>query len=243
MFRPVKSRYVQIPTLVPPKLSEFGHQPFTSRERESLALWLQEPAWPHGTMNIYALEGYLTALLVWPVAAQPGAWLPPIWNEQGWRVRPPIDTAQRYGEFLELVLGLLRTIDERLLQTPPLFESGLRLQLAHDSLDVRSRAQHWARGFGLGLRQGLQTRMVPTAGDLDAVRSIAAHTDSPSCSSESSSHHTNVRLKQAVLALAKTRTSRGPLGSLPKPTVTAKKLDPQLPPPELAEPPETGIPA
>ncbi|HKQ84546.1 MAG TPA: hypothetical protein VJS42_20275, partial [Steroidobacteraceae bacterium] len=47
----------------------------------------------------------LTALLVWPVALQPGAWLPPIWNEEGWKVRPPIDTAPRYGEFLELVLG------------------------------------------------------------------------------------------------------------------------------------------
>lgn len=226
MFRPVKSRFVQTPTLVPPKLSEFGHQPFTSRERESLALWLQEPAWPHGTMNIYALEGYLTALLVWPVAVQPGAWLPPIWNEAGWRVRPPIDTAQRYGEFLELLLGLLRTIDERLLQTPPLFEPGLRLQLAHDSLDVQGRAQHWARGFGRGLRQGLQTRMVPTAVALEAIRSIAAYTEGRSSSSENNLHHINITLKQAVLALANTRVSRGPLGSLPKPTVTATKPDP-----------------
>ncbi|HEY5754229.1 MAG TPA: UPF0149 family protein, partial [Steroidobacter sp.] len=99
MFRSAKAgsyRYIEVPALVPPTLNKFGQQPFTPRERESLAQWLHEPVWPRGTLNIYALEGYLTALLVWPVAVQPGAWLPAIWNETGWRVRPPIDAPSQY---------------------------------------------------------------------------------------------------------------------------------------------------
>lgn len=231
-FRPVPN--VATSALLPPKLTELGHLPFTARERESLALWLQDPAWPRGTMNIYALEGYLTALLVWPVPVQPGAWLPPIWNEAGWRLRPPIDTAERYGEFVELILGFLRTIDQGLLQTPPRFEPSLRLQFSHDTLDAQGRTQHWARGFGLGLRQGLQTRMVPTADALEAVRTIATYTENQSCSSDSS-HHADIGLTQAVLALANSRISRGPLGVLPKRIVAANKPDPQLPPTDPSE--------
>jgi yecA family protein len=229
-FRPIRNG--ETATLLPPKLDEFGHRPFAARERESLALWLQEPAWPRGTMNIYALEGYLIALLVWPVAVQPGAWLPPIWNETGWKLRPPIDTAERYEEFVELILGFLRTIDERLLQTPPLFEPSVRLQFAHDSLDVQGRAQHWARGFGRGLRQGLQTRMVPTASALEAVRSIATYTESPSRSTDDNSHHTDVSLTHAVLALANSRISRGPLGTLPKRAAIPQRADSPIQPPE-----------
>ena len=216
MFRPAKSRYVQMPTLVPPKLSEFGHQPFTSRERETLAHWLHEPTWPRGTLNIYALEGYLTALLVWPVGSQPGAWLPPIWNEAGWRVRPPIDTAQRYGEFLELVVGFMRAIDAGLLQTRPVFESSIGLQFNHDGLDMKARAQHWAQGFGLGLRQGVQTRVAPTEDARETVHAIAAYAVDRSPFSTDSTHRADIGLMQAVLTLAKSRLSRGPLGAMPK---------------------------
>lgn len=218
MFRSRKPRYVEMPALLPPKLSEFGHQPFTKSEQESLARWLREPTWPRGTLNIYALEGYLTALLVWPIGSQPGAWLPPIWNEGGWRVRPPIDTVQRYGEFLELVLGFLRTIDEGLLRTPPVFESRVGLPFDGDDLDMRERAQHWAQGFCLALRQGVQTRLAPTlAPTIDArksVRAIAIYATDESPLSKDSTHRADINLKKAVLALANTRVSRGPLGAL-----------------------------
>lgn len=210
------NRYVEAPTLLPPKLSELGHQSFTSAERESLAHLLREPGWPRDTLNIYGLEGYLTALLVWPVALQPGAWLPPIWNEASWRVRPPIDTVDRYGVFLELIVGFLRTIDQGLLQTPAVFESGLHLPSSHEGLDTIERAQCWAQGFGRGLRQGVQSRVAPTPGARAAVNTIAACAENQSHLSKESARQTVLVLTEAVLALASTRMSRGPLGTLPK---------------------------
>lgn len=223
MYHSARSRsnqHVETPTLLPPKLSEFGHQLFTSREQDSLAHWLREPTWPRDTLNIYALEGYLTALLVWPVALQPGAWLPPIWNEAGWRVRPPIDTVHRYEEFLELVVGFLRTIDQGLLQSPPVFEPSLRLTIGRDRPDVKTHGQHWAQGFGRGLRQGVQSRAAPTGDVREAVHAIAAYAAGQSPISRSGTLQADIVLTEAVLVLASTRSSRGPLGAFPRQSVS-----------------------
>jgi yecA family protein len=235
MFISAKSRrngHVERPTLLPPKLSELGHQPFTSHEWESLAHCLREEAWPRDTLDIYSLEGYLTALLVWPVALQPGAWLPPIWNETGWRVRPPIDTSDRYAQFLELILGFLRTIDRGLLQSPPVFEPHLGLKFDHSLPDTQVRAQHWARGFGRGLVQGVQMRVAPTASAREAVQAIATYAADQPPFSKSGMRQVEIVLTKAVLALASTRTSRGPLGTLPKQAATAQRTDSPIQPPE-----------
>jgi yecA family protein len=215
---------------LPPRLAELGHRPFTSIEWEALACVLREPTWPRGTLSIYGLEGYLTALLVLPAALQPGAWLPPIWNEQSWKVRPPIDTVDRYGEFLELVVGFLRTIDSGLLQTPPRFDPCLHRKGARDLPDVNARAQSWAEGFGRGLRQSVQSRALPDQGTYQAVRRIGAFAASESCPSGSAQRAGTV-LTDAVLVLASTRISRGPLGALPKDTVGRKPVDSRPPQP------------
>lgn len=231
MFRSSRSRssgHLETPLLLPPKLSELGHQPFTSIEREALACLLSEPAWPRGTLNIYGLEGYLTALLVWPAALQPGAWLPPIWNAASWKVRPPIDTVDRYGEFLELVAGLLRAIDRGLLQTPPTFDHCLHLKAARDLPDLNARVQGWAEGFGRGLRQSAQARGSPDHGTREALRHIAAFAESKSCVTRGSAQRAGIVLTDAVLALSITRISRGPLGALPKHTVAPKPADSRL---------------
>lgn len=202
--------------LMPPKLPEFGHQSFTRCELDSLARLMTEPAWPRATMNIYALEGYLAALLVWPVESHPGVWLPPIWNEANWRVRPPIDTVQRYGEFVELIVGFLRSIDQGLMQTPATFESCLRWPLGHDAMDMKARAGHWGQGFGRGLRQGMDARATPTEDAREAVRHIAARAAGECHFARGGAQQADIVLKDAVLLLASTRVSRGPLGPLPR---------------------------
>lgn len=232
MFRSSRSRssgHLQTPLLLPPKLSELGHQPFTSIEWEALACMLREPTWPRGTLSIYGLEGYLTALLVWPAALQPGAWLPPIWNEQSWRVRPPIDTVDRYGEFLDLVVGFLRTIDSGLSQTPPRFDPCLHRKGARDLPDLNVRAQSWAEGFGRGLRQSVQSRGSPDQRTCEAVRHIGAFAASDSCLTSGSAQRAGIVLTDAVLVLASTRISRGPLGAFAKDTVSRKPVDSRPP--------------
>lgn len=215
MFRSRKTRHVETPTLLPPKLSEFTHQAFTTNHHQSLAHWLADPAWPRETLSIYGLEGYLTALLVWPIGLQPGAWLPPIWNEEGWRVRPPIDAAPAYREFIELVLAFLRDIDDGLLRSPAIFEPRLH-PLGRTDLDQRGRSAHWARGFGRGLRQAPQARDTPALEARDAVRTIATYATDPRRPWGGGHYRGGIEIAHAVLMLARTRRSRGPLGLLPK---------------------------
>lgn len=221
--------YADAGTLVPPKVSEIGLQPFASHEQESLARWLREPAWPRYTLNIYALEGYLTALLVLPVELQPGAWLPPIWNLNGWKIPPPIDTRQRYVEFIEFVLGFLRRIDRSLLETPPTFEPGLQRQFGHDCLDGQDRIQHWIRGFGRALKHTAQTRTAPKPNSRDAILTIATYIAGQPSFTADTLDRASINLRQAVLTLASNRSSRGPLGALPKQPAPLKESESLIP--------------
>jgi yecA family protein len=228
VFRSSRSRssgHLETPVLLPPKLSELGHRPFSSIEWEALACLLREPTWPRGTLSISGLEGYLTGLLVWPAGLQPGAWLPPIWNEGSWKVHPPIDTVDRHGEFLELVVGLLRTIDRGLLQTPPTFDHCLHPKAARDLPDLNARAQGWAEGFGRALRHSDRARGSPDQGTREAVRHIAAFAASESWVTCGSARRAGIVLTDAVLALASRRVSRGPLGALLRDAAAPKPAD------------------
>lgn len=229
------ARHADASTLLPPKVSQFGHEIFSANELETLAQWLQEATWPRGSLNIYSLEGYLTALLVWPVALQPGAWLPPIWNETWWRVRSPIDNEQQYSKFMELVVGFLRCIDRGLLHAPAQFAPNVHLAFGHQDLSVNGRLQHWAQGFGRGLMRGSLTRVAGSPEDRDAVRMIAALTTDQLCSSNSDMHRVAINLTRAVLALAQTRASRGPLGALPNKAATSPPIDPKIQSPQSTD--------
>ena len=235
MFRSSKTRsynYVEPPMLLPPKLNEFEHQAFTTTRHQSLARWLADPTWSRETLSIYGLEGYLTALLVWPIGLQPGAWLPPIWNEEGWRVRPPIDTAPTYREFIELVLAFLHHIDGDLLRTPAIFEPRLH-PFGRTDLDLRERSAHWAHGFGRALRHAPQARDAPTTEAREAVRTIATYTTDQRRPWSGGHYRGGIEIAQAVLTLARTRTSRGPLGPLPKRKIPTEALaSAQIPYPE-----------
>ena len=201
------------PALLPPKLNALGAPRFTPRDHEVLSMWLAQDGWPRGTMNMESLEGYLVALLVWPVAAQPGLWLPLIWGEVGWKVPAKIASQDDYDRFVALVVGFLVDLDRGLRASPPDFAP------LHASSIPRPRRQSmpsvrcWAQGFLKGL--GLSARGLRSRSDaaLSAVTRIAR------CASSSPMATGPVRkdaLAEAVLTLTAERTSRGPLGALPK---------------------------
>lgn len=221
-FMSRSSRYVESPTLLPPKVSEIGHQPFTAAARASLAQLLQHPAWPKETLDIDGLEGYLAGLLAWPVELQPGAWLPPIWNQGGWKIPPPIETSESYQEFLELVVAYLRSLDAGLLADPPVFSTRLLGPLR----DARSAhvpgVQSWARGFGRGLLLAAQLRVEPEFEARQAVRSIAVYAGERGRGEQGNLRQAHAEIQQAVLVLAAKRRSRGPLGLFAKQPDAAK---------------------
>jgi hypothetical protein len=204
---------VQIEVPVP-ALDAFGHQAFTAEALQSLTQSLQDPRWPRGTLNIFGLEGLLTALLVLPFGLRPGSWLPLIWNGSGWRTPPLLHDQERFSSFVELLMSFMRSIDQALITSPPRFTSVL------DGVDdaqqpaAECARQAWARGFGLALQVCVHIR-VPSGSQVHrALCSIAAHSHTPAAGR--AGYMSPPSIQQMVLLLAATRTSRGPLGPLIK---------------------------
>jgi len=197
--------------LMPPDLRAIAQAPFDDRQRERLAAWLREAGWPRGRMGIVELEGYLAALLAWPVGVPTGAWLPSVWGGGGWRVPTKIAARSQFEEFVALIVGFLREIDQSLATPQSRFESSVLRGLGDRS---RSAAlQAWGKGFMTGLSlgsQGLKSRS-ESAGA--AVRAIATHT----AASAAASPQAMEKVVSAILALVAQRGSRGPLGALDAP--------------------------
>jgi yecA family protein len=193
---------------MPPDLRTFGVAPFGDQQRARLTAWLSEAAWPREHMNIAELEGYLVALIVWPVGISAGAWLPPIWGERGWKVPGKLAGRTQYDEFVALIIGFMRDLDRRLSLRPAGFESS--------ALDVpvgpaRNGALHaWGKGFMTALTLGSQGFQSRSASAGAAVRVVAANTRASATFGPKAVEE----VFSAVLALVEERSSRGPLGAL-----------------------------
>lgn len=206
--RSIYSRHAAaLDPVLPPDLRKLGTLPFTQQERELLRSWLSEAGWPRGSMNLEMLDGYLVALLVWPVSLPSGAWLPPIWGEQGWKVPAKLAAPSALDRFVALVGGLLQQLDRDVAARPAHFTATIR------PLEPGRRAQRcagcaWAAGFLSALKQhsaGLKYRS-------HAAKSAAAAI--AQCASTPPAPGTSAVLSRAVIVLAAERPSRGPLGAL-----------------------------
>lgn len=199
--------------LRPPNLRAVGALPFTRQDRETLTAWLAESGWPRGGMDIAILEGYLVALLVWPVGLPPGAWLPPIWGERsGWRVPAKIASPEAYAKFTGLVIGFLQELDRQLSASPPSFTPTLSKR---DPVRGRTPAPgiSWAHGFLQALQynsQGLKWRTTSARSAVARIAYFSSFSAAPAGASASIA----ADLKSAVLTLVNERATRGPLGAL-----------------------------
>jgi yecA family protein len=194
--------------LMPPDLCALAAAPFGEKQRDRLSAWLREAGWPRQHMEIAALEGYLVALIAWPVGIPAGAWLPPIWGERGWKVPNKIAARSAYEEFVSLVVGFMREIDRSLSHQPSRFESSVLHDLKGSA---RIKALHgWGKGFMTALTLGSQGLKGRSASAGAAVRLIAGTTSA----SATFGPQAVGDVVSAVLALMEQRPSRGPLGLL-----------------------------
>jgi len=198
--------------LLPPNLQILGELPFTAQDFEGLDAWLAETGWPTERMDVAMLEGYMVALLVWPIELSPGAWLPPIWGVRGWKIAAKIASPEAYGKFLALVIGFLQELERRLNASSRV----LTFVLAHDAPYVSGRyfaGSAWATGFMTALEQnsaGLRSRSVAARSAVECI----AHYASLRSTKSSALPSVATALSAAVTTLLAERYSRGPLGPL-----------------------------
>jgi yecA family protein len=208
LFKRYRSARPDAGDRMPPNLLTFGAAPFGDPQRIRLTALLREARWPRGHMEMAELEGYLVALIVWPVGIASGAWLPPIWAGRGWKVPIVIAAQSQYDEFVALIAGFMQALDRQISSQPPQFESfvlrGLRDRKHAATLHA------WGRGFMTALTLGSQGLKGRSPSACAAVHTIARST---SASAPFRSHSVDDVL-DAVLSLAAQRSSRGPLGPL-----------------------------
>ncbi len=207
------ARYQANAPVVMPDIGEYGNTPFLLTDLQALAGRLQEPGWTRGTRNIYGLEGLLTALLVLPLGLRPGTWLPLIWNDGDWK--DPVALAGPDGArgFLDLTIGFMRALDAGFCENPPRFVSVVDTLAARYGVKAVHAQKAWAHGFGLAVSEGLN---LDTSFDPTTQRSLVAIAMllNPSSGRVASGQRSRITLQQAVLTLAQSRLSRGPLGPL-----------------------------
>jgi yecA family protein len=207
----IRDARADAPVLQPPKLGTLGALTFTSDDREALGTWLAQDGWPRGGMDVVMLEGYLVGLLAWPVRVQPGAWLPPIWGQTGWKLPPEIDSRSTYHRFIELVVGFLEDLDRGLCERPAHFVPVLPAPNPNLRRGTAPAASSWAQGFLKALQFSAEGLGARSNSARLAVTRIARY-----ASSVASLNGAQVQeqIASAVLTLAAERVSRGPLGPL-----------------------------
>ena len=177
-------RAVALPeTLVPPDLKIIGDLAFTSDDYGHLHGWLNEDGWPRDHMNIDMLEGYLVAMIVWPVELAPGAWLPAIWGIRGWKVAEKISAPDLYRKFSRLVVGYRQHLASIVNTRPQKYVPRLRRE--NDGASDSNPAMQWCTGFLLALRGGAQGFNWRSAEVNAAIQVIVGHAQSRA----SPSHH------------------------------------------------------
>ena len=199
--------------LMPPSLQSMGLVPFTGEGFDELDAWLAEDGWPAERMDVAMLEGYLVALLVWPVELSAGAWLPTVWGIRGWKVAAKIATTEKYNRFLLLVVGFLQELERRLTAAPRL--RPFVLERAAPVLSGRYFAgAAWATGFMTALHENsaaLSSRSASTRSAVETIARFASLRSMPPSSMVSVA----AELDAAVTKLMDERPTRGALGPLP----------------------------
>jgi yecA family protein len=202
------TRYGQTaPQLLPPDLQALGSIAFSAHDFKTLDAWLAEDGWPAEHMDAAMLEGYLVALLAWPIQLSPGAWLPAIWGIRGWKVAAKIATPEHYDRFLALVIGLLQELERRLTATPRAPTFVLTNDCALSSTRYFAGAA-WSTGFMSALQfsaTGLGSRSALSRAALENIIAIASlRPKEPSAMSQVAA-----ALRESVGTLMDERPARG----------------------------------
>jgi yecA family protein len=199
------------PLLLPPTLHTEGPLPFAAQDFAALDAWLAEAGWPADHMDVAMLEGYLVALLVWPIELAPGAWLPRIWGIRGWKVAAKIETSCAYNKFIALVIGLFQELERRLATSPP----ARTFALGRDAPYVSGRyfaAAAWATGFMTALQEnstGLGSR---SSAVRSAVEDIARYASLRSTEANALPAAATA-LSLAVTIIMSERPTQGPIAT------------------------------
>ena len=105
--------------------------------------FLGSPACTSASMDIAALDGYLTAVVIGPRLIMPSEWLRWIWDRDEGEEKAAFDSAEQASRIMSIVMHHYNSIAQTFAATPASFEP---LYWS----DIVSGAEQWCTGFMLG---------------------------------------------------------------------------------------------
>jgi uncharacterized protein len=115
--------------------------PLSPDEIDELSDFLLSDAMPDEGMDIVALDGFLTAMVIGPAPLAPDAWMPLICGGE----EPVFDSEEQVRWFIEKIVRLSNTISLRLAANPPCFEPILHAEEVEG--ETHWLADSWCYGF------------------------------------------------------------------------------------------------
>ncbi len=115
--------------------------PLSPDEIDELSEFLLSDAMPDEGMDIVALDGFLTAMIIGPAPLPPDAWMPVICGGE----QPGFDSEEQVRWFVGQIMRLANTISLRLAADPPCFEPILQAEEVEG--ETHWIADSWCYGF------------------------------------------------------------------------------------------------
>jgi uncharacterized protein len=123
----------------------------TSREYEELEDFLLHESELNHPMNLDALDGFMTALIIGPETISPNDWLPHVWGSAGSSASPVFQSDNQEERIIGLIMRMMNALVHQLTDNSEDYVPLPNLTTFDNDADQRKAARFWCLGFIEGM--------------------------------------------------------------------------------------------
>ncbi|MGC8775618.1 MAG: UPF0149 family protein [Chlorobaculum sp.] len=123
----------------------------TPQEYEELEDFLLHESGLKHPMNLDALDGFMTALIIGPDTILPEEWLPYVWGAAGSGESPAFQSGKQEERITGLIMQMMNALSHQFEESPEDYAPLPNLTTFDNDEDQRKAARLWCRGFIEGM--------------------------------------------------------------------------------------------
>jgi len=119
----------------------------TSQEYEELEDFLLHESELKHPMNLDALDGFMTALIIGPDTILPSEWMPHVWSSSGNSESPVFDSDKQAERIIGLIMRMMNALAHQFEESPADYAPLPNLTTFDNDEAQRNAARSWCLGF------------------------------------------------------------------------------------------------
>jgi len=119
----------------------------TSQEYEELEDFLLHESELKHPMNLDALDGFMTALIIGPDTILPSEWMPHVWSSSGNSESPVFDSDKQAERIIGLIMRMMNALAHQFEENPADYAPLPNLTTFDNDEAQRNAARSWCLGF------------------------------------------------------------------------------------------------